>query len=104
LIKSLVNKEGVKERENEVVFSFSSSYVETYLGRQQSTDDKVIPIKGRPLTEEEIKQTEEENPFVSDYILCPQCEKKLSVLETAVSERILTSCVNTTLKMPMVTI
>ncbi|MCW3109236.1 MAG: hypothetical protein JWQ09_3742 [Segetibacter sp.] len=90
MIKSLVNKEGVKERENEVIFSFSEKFVQTYIGRQQSAEDKVIPIKGRPLNDEEIVQTEKENPFTRHHFLCPECEDKLSVLESMVSQKILT--------------
>ncbi|NLR82281.1 hypothetical protein [Chitinophaga eiseniae] len=90
LIRSLVNKEGIRERENEVVFSFSEAFVKTYIGRQQSAEEKVIPIKGRPLNEEEIEETENENPFISDNILCPECEHMLSVLESVVNERVLT--------------
>lgn len=89
LIKSLVNKPGAKGRENEVVFSLSPAYVKTYIGRQQSTEDKVVPIKGRPLTEDEIRETETENPFTRDNFLCPKCEQMLSVLESLVSEKVL---------------
>jgi hypothetical protein len=89
LIRDAINKHGVKGRENEVVFSLDGEYVRTYIGREQSAEEHVIPIKGRPLNEQEIRESENDNPFTRDNVLCSECEKKLNVLESQVNNSVI---------------
>lgn len=91
LIRDAVNKPGIKGRENEVVFSLDGEFVRSYIGRGQSAEEKVIPIKGRPLNEQEIEQTENQNPFTRDNFLCNICEARLNVLETTVNEIVISN-------------
>lgn len=72
LIKTAISKEGSKQRDYELTFSFSENeFVDTYFGRS-ITLDTIEKYKGRELTEEELKK---ENPFAVDYIFCEACEK-----------------------------
>ena len=78
LIREAINKHGVKGRENEVVFSLNGEYVRTYIGREQSAEEQVIPIKGRPLNEQEIQESEKGDFTVISLIrLLKTCDFKL---------------------------
>ncbi|QNA46131.1 hypothetical protein [Lacibacter sediminis] len=86
LIKDAINNAGSKRRENEISFELSTaSFASSYFG-SEILPDHIKEVKGRELTEEEIR--EQENPYTKDNILCSECEKKLSTLETAVADKI----------------
>lgn len=88
LIRECINKSGVKRRHNEITFGISpKTFVETYIGSEIQPEE-ILKIKGRDLTEAEIEDLKTSNPFTKDHILCSECEKELSVLETAVEQRI----------------
>ncbi len=85
LIKTAINKEGSKQRDYELTFSFSENeFVDAFFGRS-ITLETIEKYKGRELTEEELVK---QNPFANDYIFCDKCEKKISKLEDYYSKNI----------------
>ncbi|HMU47540.1 MAG TPA: hypothetical protein PKC72_14295 [Chitinophagaceae bacterium] len=85
LIKTAINKDGSKQRDYELTFSFSENeFVDTYFGRS-ITLDTIEEYKGRELNEDELKK---ENPFSIDYLFCGDCEDKISQLEDYYSKNI----------------
>lgn len=85
LIKTAISKEGSKQRDYELTFTFSEAdLVETYFGRN-ITLDTIEKYKGRELTEEELV---EKNPFSRDNLFCSECEVYFSQLEDYFSKKV----------------
>lgn len=85
LIKEVINYEGSKERDKEYSFSISPQNIEVYFGQNTLTLDIFKKIYGREFSYDEIDEINKgniPNPYARDYILCSDCEKKLSVIES----------------------
>lgn len=86
LIKEALNHSNIKERDYEVTFMLSNTDIpKSYFGRNV-LPDHIEEVLGRSLTEKEISQNK--NPFTEDFIFCPDCERKISLLETEFINRI----------------
>ncbi len=79
LIKDSLNQPGFKERDYDVTYAISTLDIpKSYFGRNVSPDH-IEKLKGRVLTEDEIKKNK--NPLSFDDIFCPNCEELISKLE-----------------------
>lgn len=86
LIKTAINDEDKTERDHELSFNISSTnFVRTYFGRS-ITPEKIVEVKGRELTDEEIQDNK--SPFIIDHLLCSSCERKLQVVEDYFSKNV----------------
>jgi hypothetical protein len=85
LIRGALNRSGSLRRNNEVAFELSTEkFVQTYFG-SEVPPEQIKAIKGRELSDEEIENMT--NPITKDYILCSNCEKRLSVVESIVQSQ-----------------
>lgn len=86
LIKEALNHSNIKERDYDVTFMLSNTDIpKSYFGRNVSPEH-IEEVLGRSLAEKEI--SENKNPFTEDFIFCPDCEKKISLLETEFINRV----------------
>lgn len=85
LIRGALNRSGSLRRNNEIAFELSTeNFVHTYFG-SEVLPEQIKAVKGIELTDEEIENMT--NPVTRDYILCSNCEKRLSVLEDIVQKQ-----------------
>jgi hypothetical protein len=84
LLETLINYDGRKGRDKEIVFSFNNLESSVYFGRSVSPE-MIDALKGCALDEDELKANRD--PHVIDYLFCSDCERKLSVIEAEYAER-----------------
>lgn len=82
LMKRVDNVDGSTKRDKELGFAISNVDSKGYFGRDVSPE-KLEDIFGE-ITDEEIENSR--SPEIIDNMLCPSCEKKLSVIEAEYAE------------------
>lgn len=79
LIKEAISKAGETKRDYEVTFSIYDHFTTAYFGRN-ILPEKIEEINGQEIDPDKLNV---KNPFALDYFLCPGCEKRFGILESA---------------------
>ncbi len=83
---SMLTTEG-KVRDREVSSFISNTKLSNfYLGKELTSPEKAMEILERELTEHEIFNNK--NPYIVEYFLCIDCEKKLGTLESYAAQNV----------------
>lgn len=77
IIKNCITEDGSGIQDKEISYTISTGhFTKRYTGRS------ILPEKLEELGALDSLQTEEENPYSRDYLICKACEAKLSRLES----------------------
>ncbi|MCD9855728.1 hypothetical protein LUD75_13475 [Epilithonimonas sp. JDS] len=87
LISNCINEQGKKGRNKEMMFGISQSGERKLFVGNQVLPDKIVEIKGRELSDQEVENND--NDLVVDNIYCKDCERLFGRIESEFSRKIL---------------
>lgn len=79
LIQSMVNVDGIKDRDRELSIAVGKESITEYFGSAVSPE-KIEQYKGCELSDEEIEK--QKHHFTVDYFFCSKCETRLATIES----------------------